>query len=76
MKHFCWGLGGGSDRFAGAVGRGCLEAGALALLGLVGVWQVMVDLPISGTRFRVNSRLNEMRGDAASVRVMGGVCGE
>ena len=48
----------------------------LAVIGLVRVWQVMVDLPISGTRFRVNSRLNEMRGDAASVRVMGGVCGE
>ena len=66
----CWGLGGGSDRFAGAAGWGCLEAVMLAVIGLVRVWQVMVDLPISGTRFRVNSRLKGMRGDAASVRVL------
>ena len=65
----CWGLGGGGGRFAGAAGWGCLEAVMLAVMGLVRVWQVMVDLPISGTRFRANSRLKGMRGDAAFVRV-------
>ena len=48
----CWGLGGGGGRFAGAVGWGCLEAGGVALLGLVRVWQVMVDLAVAGTSLR------------------------
>ena len=54
----------------GRWGGGGLEAVMLAVMGLARVWRVMVDLAKSGTRFRANSRLKGMRGDAAFVRVL------